>query len=90
MKQERQTTLHKNDEQTNVALRRRNHKIKNKIDVKITYFNKREREKRVRGVVLGQKLTLNCPSLVDEGEEIRVLVTTHKRESEKSRVLQNV
>jgi len=40
---------HKDDEQTNVAQRRQNHKIKNEIDVKITYFNKREREKRVRG-----------------------------------------
>jgi len=28
-------------------------KEKNEIDVKITYFNKREREKRVRGVILG-------------------------------------
>jgi len=37
--------------------------------VKITYFDKRERGKRVRGVILGQKLTLNHPSLVDEGEE---------------------
>jgi len=45
---------HKDDEQTNVARRRRNHKIKNKIDVKITYFNKREREKRVRWMILGQ------------------------------------
>jgi len=44
MKQERQTMSYKNDEQTNVALWRRNHKIKNKIDVKITYFNKRERK----------------------------------------------
>jgi len=48
--------------------------------VKIAYFNKREIEKRVRGVILGQKLTLNHPSLVDEGEETRVLVTAHKRE----------
>jgi len=38
--------------------------------VKITYLNKRERENRVRDVILGQKLTLNHPSLVDEGEEI--------------------
>src|SRR4030042_4278404 len=29
---------------------------KNKIDVKITYFNNREREK-LRGVILGQRLT---------------------------------
>jgi len=42
----------------NVAQRRRNHKIKNEIDVKITYFNKREREKRVRRMILRQKLTL--------------------------------
>jgi len=38
--------------------------------VKITYFNKREREKRVRGVILGQKFTLNHPSLMDEGEKL--------------------
>ena len=43
---------------------------KNEIDVKITYFNKREREKRVRGVNLGQNLTLNHPSLMDEGKKI--------------------
>jgi len=73
---------HKDDEQTNVARRRQNHKIKNEIDVKITYFNKRKREKRVRGVILGQKVTLNHPSLMNEGEETRVLVTTHKRERE--------
>jgi len=48
MKQETQTTPHKDDEETNVAQRRRNHKIKKEIDVKITYFNKRKREKRVR------------------------------------------
>ena len=51
--------------------------------MKITYFNKREIEKRVRGVILGQKLTLNHPSLVDEGEETRVFVTAHKREKGK-------
>jgi len=45
---------HKDDEQHNVALRRQNHERENEIDVKITYFNKREREKRVRGVILGQ------------------------------------
>jgi len=45
---------HKDDEQHNVALRRQNHERENKIDVKITYFNKREREKRGRGVILGQ------------------------------------
>jgi len=68
----------KDDEQNNVALRRRNHERKNKIDVKISYFNKREIEKRVRGVILLQKLTLNHLSLVDEEEETRVLVTAHK------------
>jgi len=51
--------------------------------VKITYFNNREKEKQVRGVILGQKLTLNHPSLVDKGEETRVLVTAHKREGGK-------
>jgi hypothetical protein len=56
--------------------------------VKITYFNKREIEKRVRGVILGQKLTLNHPFLVDEGEETRVFVTAHKRE-EKEREVRN-
>jgi len=34
-------------------------------------------------VILGQKLILNHPSLMDEGEETRVLVTAHKREREK-------
>jgi len=34
-------------------------------------------------VILGQKLTLNHPSLVDEGEESRVLVTARKRERER-------
>jgi len=53
--------------------------------VKITYFNKREIEKRVRGVIFGQKLTLNHPSLVHEGEETRVLVTAHKREGGRER-----
>ena len=52
--------------------------------MKITYFNKREIEKRVRGVILGQKLTLNHPSLVDEGEEIRVSADgLQKREAER-------
>ena len=51
--------------------------------MKITYFDKRERGKRVRGVILGQKLTLNHPSLVDEGEETRVLAMADKREREK-------
>jgi len=31
-------------------------------------------------VILGQKLTLNHPSLVNEEEEVRVFVTAHKRE----------
>jgi len=54
--------------------------------VKITYFNKKESEKRVRGVILGQKLTLNHFSLVDEGEKTRVLVTAaHKREQGRKR-----
>jgi len=52
--------------------------------MKITYSNKKKIEKRVRGVILGQKMTINHPSLVDEGEETRVLVTAHKREREKS------
>jgi len=34
-------------------------------------------------VILGQKLTLNHPSLVDEGEETMVLVTAHKRKKGK-------
>jgi len=33
-------------------------------------------------MILGQKLTLNHPSLVDEGEETRVLVTAYRRESD--------
>jgi len=69
---------HKDDKQTNVAQRRRNHKIKNKIDLKTTYFNKKEREKRVRGVIMGQKLTINHPSLVDEGEETKVFGDGYK------------
>jgi len=48
--------------------------------VKITYFSKRERKKGVTGLILGKKLTLNHPSLMDEGEETTVLVTAHKRE----------
>jgi len=51
--------------------------------VKITYLNKSEGEKRFIGMIWGNKLTLNHPSLVDEGEESRVLVTAHKREREK-------
>jgi len=87
--QEKQTTSHKDDEQTNVARRRRNHKIKNEIDVKITYFNKMEREKWVRGVILGQKLILNHPSLVDEGKETSVLAMADKREREKRVIRRN-
>jgi len=30
-------------------------------------------------VILGQKLIINHPYLVDEGEETRVFVTAHKR-----------
>jgi len=48
--------------------------------VKITSFNKRERDKRVKWVILGQKLTLNHTSLMDKEKEIRVLETVHKRE----------
>jgi len=49
--------------------------------VKTTYLNRREGEKRFRGVIWGQKLTRNHPSLVDEGEEIRVSVDgSQKRE----------
>lgn len=33
-------------------------------------------------MILGQKLNLNHPSLVDEGDETRVLVTAHERKSE--------
>jgi len=46
--------------------------------VKITYFNKREREKRVTGVILSQKLTLNHPSLVNEEEETMFSMTAQK------------
>ena len=34
-------------------------------------------------MILGQKLTINYSSLMDEREETRVLTTTHKREREK-------
>ena len=51
--------------------------------MKITYFNKREIEKRVRGVILGQKLTLNHVSLMDEEEKTRVFVTAPQEEKEK-------
>jgi len=80
-KQERQQTSHKDDEQRNVALRRQNHERENEIDVKITYFNKREREKRVRGVILGQ---INPKSPLIDGwmKRNRVLVMAHKREGE--------
>jgi len=70
----------------NVAQRRRtkqrhtkttkSRKKKLNIDVKITYCNKREIEKRVKGVILGQILTLKSPSLVDEGEDTKILMTT--------------
>jgi len=80
LKQKKQATSHKDGEQNNVALMWRNHKRKNKIDGKITYFSKRERKKGVTGLILGKKLTLNHPSLMDEGEETTVLVTAHKRE----------
>jgi len=53
--------------------------------VKIIYFNKREIKKRVRGVILSQKLTLNHPSLVDEGEKTRILMTDDKRERGRER-----
>jgi len=36
-------------------------------------------------VILGQKLTLNHPSLVDEGEKTKILVTAHKREKEREK-----
>jgi len=52
--------------------------------LKITYFNKIKREKQVREEILGQKLTLNNPSLVDN-EETRILVMAHKREREKKK-----
>jgi len=42
--------------------------------MKITYLNKREWEKRFRGMIWSQKLTLNHPSMVDEGETTKVLV----------------
>lgn len=42
---------------------------KKKIEVKNTYFSKRDREKRVKWVILCQKLTLNHPYLMNEGEE---------------------
>jgi len=34
--------------------------------MKNTYFSKSEKEKRVKWVILGQKLTLNHPSLMDK------------------------
>jgi len=38
-------------------------------------------------VILGQKLTLNHPCLVNEEEKTRILVTTHKRRGEREHVL---
>jgi len=38
-------------------------------------------------MILGQKLTLNHPSLMDEREETKVLVTAHKREGEDSMLI---
>jgi len=38
--------------------------------VKITYFNKREREKQDTAVILGQKLTLNHPSLLKKKKKL--------------------
>jgi len=53
--------------------------------VKISYLNKREGEKRFRGVICGQKLTLNHPSMVNEEEKIRILADgTQKRDGERS------
>jgi len=55
---------HKDDEQHNVSLRRQNHERGNEIDVKITYFNKRERQKRVR---FGYHLSyITCGSHFDD------------------------
>jgi len=52
--------------------------------MKITYLNKREGEKRFRGMIWGQKLTLNHPSLVDEGQEIKVSADgSQKKERER-------
>jgi len=49
--------------------------------VKITYLNKREGEKRFRGVIWCQKLTLNNPSLVEmKDKKLGFQVTAHKRE----------
>lgn len=42
--------------------------------MKITYLNRKEGEKRFREVIWVQKLTLNHPSLINKGEEIKVLV----------------
>ena len=56
-KQEMHTTLYKDGKKTTFAIRQ-NDEWKNKINVKITYLNKREREKLVRGVILGQNLNL--------------------------------
>jgi len=48
---------------------------------------KGKEKNKLEGVILGQKLTLNHPSLVDEGEETRVLMTAHKREMKKFKSL---
>jgi len=45
MKQERQTTLHKNDEQNNVALRQRNHKRKRNKCENLLIQKKEKRKK---------------------------------------------
>jgi len=52
--------------------------------MKIIYFNKREREKRIRNVISGQKLIKNHPLLMNKEEEIRILVMTHKIKRQKS------
>jgi len=49
--------------------------------VKITYLNRREGEKQFRGVIWGQKLTLNHPSLMKLGFQ----PTAHKRERGRGR-----
>jgi len=85
MKQERQTTSHKDDKQNKRHTKTMKSQKKNEIDVKITYFNKMEIEKQVRGVILGLKLTIKHPSLVDEWEETRILVTAQKEKGEENK-----
>jgi len=51
--------------------------------VKIIYFNKKEREKRVTWVILDKKFDLKSLHLMDEGEETKILVTVHKKKGEK-------